>query len=249
MPNNIHDELLNSLIKGLIFSSLISPTNTRLGDNDVICSCIRFVPAGSELDSNKLESLKLKEHAKILSRQNYNKPISYFLLLFLFFQIILPFRHVLFNGYVDYNGIGQRFSWRLKNMYKENDSDIINFKLFVKDFDDAFSNFNLADEPITVAKIKEEKVNIHLTERQKTNIFYYPNMIPLFAQKTKSLIQSKVKLDLIITGKCYMGFMGRDYQLLFDTTIDLTNAKIVPTETYKTNHWLNELKPNPWEFK
>ena len=33
--------------------------------------------------------------------------------------MIIPFRHVFIKGHVDYNGIGQRFSWRMKIMYKE----------------------------------------------------------------------------------------------------------------------------------
>ena len=198
------------------------------------------------LDPKFIESKILKNNARLLSRQHLNKKISYILLVFLFFQIIIPFRHVFFEGYVDYNGIGQRFSWRLKNMYKKHDQEIIKFRLLVKNNSTIMSTFNLAEDPMEVAKFKGKKINVYLTERQKTNLFYYPNMIPEFAKKIEVLIQEKVAVDLIINGECNIGFMGREKQLLFDPNIDLTK---ITNSTYKANTWLNPLKTKPWDIK
>jgi len=198
------------------------------------------------LESKKIEDKTLTCNARLLSRQNFNKNISYVLLCFLFFQIIIPFRHLFFEGYVDYNGIGQRFSWRLKNMYKEHDQEIIRFKLLVKNKSTIMSTFHLSEDPMEIAEFKGKKFNVYLTEKQKTNLFYYPNMIPIFVKKLESLIQEKVAIDFIITGECNIGFMGREKQWLFDPNTDLTK---ITNSTYKTNTWLKPLQKKPWDIK
>ena len=192
------------------------------------------------VSSNKLESYKLKPNARLLSRQYYKKTISFFLLFFLIIQIILPFRHVFVKGYVDYNGIGQRFSWRLKNMYKEpKTAGLVEFTVFTKDTTvvSTFNLFNIGN------------ANIILTNRQRTNLIYYPNIIPAFAQKIEKHFQDSIRnfdFDFIIKGRCEISFMGRESELLFDPNIDLTK---VSNSTYKTNTWLNPLKQKPWDFK
>jgi hypothetical protein len=198
------------------------------------------------LDPHKIEEKILAPNARLLSLQVFNKRIANVLLVFLFLQIIIPFRHIFFEGYVDYNGIGQRFSWRLKNMYKEYNPEIIKFSLLVKNIPTVMSTFNLSEDTMEIAKFKGERINVYLTARQKTNLFYYPNMIPVFAKKIELLIQEKAELDLIINGDCNVGFMGREKQFLFDTNIDLTK---ITSSTYKTNTWLSPLKQKPWDIK
>ena len=191
------------------------------------------------IDSNKLESYKLKPNARLLYRQPYVKKMSILLLFFLIIQIILPFRHVFFKGYVDYNGIGQRFSWRLKNMYKEPKTPgLIEFTVLTLN-NDTVSSFNLYNI---------ENANIILTDRQRTNLIYYPNIIPVFAKKIENHFQGLINnydFDFIIKGRCEIEFMGRKSEFLFDPNIDLTKAS---NSTYKTNTWLNTLKQKPWNF-
>jgi len=200
----------------------------------MIASLILFV------DPNWLEGKFLANNARLLSRQKFKIHITYILLLFLSLQIIIPFRHILFKGYVDYNGIGQRFSWRLKNMYKEpKTAGLIEFTVLTSK-KDTVSTFNL---------FNVDKANIILTDRQKTNLIYYPNMIPFFAKKVEKKFQESInnkQFDFIITGKCEIGFMGRKEELIFSPEIDLTK---ISSLTYKTNTWLNPLKQKPWEIK
>ena len=200
----------------------------------MIASLILFI------NPNWLERKFLTNNARLLNRQKFNINITYILLLFLSLQILIPFRHVFFKGYVDYNGIGQRFSWRLKNMYKEPKTPgLIEFKVLTAK-KDTVSTFNLDNI---------NKVGIKLTDRQKTNLIYYPNMIPVFAKKIENKFQeliSNTDFDFIVTGKCEIGFMGRDPELLFSPEIDLTN---VSSRTCKTNTWLNPLKTKPWDIK
>ena len=190
------------------------------------------------INSDKLEGKILTNNARLLSRQYFNKNIAYVLLIFFFFQIIIPFRHVFFKEHVDYTGIGQRFSWRLKNMYKEpKTSGLIEFTVLTEN-SDTVSTFNL---------FNIENANIILTNRQKTNLIYYPNLIPVFTKKLEEHFKKLINnndFDFIIKGRCEIGFMGRDQQLLFDPDLDLTSIK-----NYNTNLWLEPLKQKPWEIK
>ena len=193
------------------------------------------------IEPSWIEEKILKNNARILSRQNLNVHLTYLLLMFLSLQIIIPFRHFFFKGYVDYNGIGQRFSWRLKNMYKEpvTQPGLINFTVLTSN-GDTVSTFHLRN-------INE--ANIILTDRQKTNLIYYPNMIPIFAKKIEAEFQDSINnknFDFVIHGECEIGFMGRKSELLFSPKIDLTK---ISSLSHKTNSWLNPLKQKPWDFK
>ena len=125
-------------------------------------------------------------------------------------------------------------------MYKEpKTSGLIEFKVLTSK-KDTVSTFNLNNV---------NQAGIVLTDRQKTNLIYYPNMIPIFAKKIEEKFQELINnndFDFIITGKCEIGFMGRSSELLFSPEIDLTN---VSSLTYKTNTWLNPLKTKPWDIK
>lgn len=193
------------------------------------------------IEPSWIEERILKSNARILSRQNLNVHLTYLILIFLSLQIIIPFRHFFFKGYVDYNGIGQRFSWRLKNMYKEpvTQPGLINFTVLTSN-GDTVSTFHLRNI---------DKANIILTDRQKTNLIYYPNMIPIFAKKIEDKFQESINnknFDFVIHGKCEIGFMGRKPELLFSPKIDLTK---ISSLSHKTNLWLNPLKQKPWDFK
>jgi len=91
--------------------------------------------------------------------------ITSFIIAYLIFQLLFPFRHLLYPGHVDWTGEGQRFAWRMKIMLKEAD---INF--FIKDN---------ADNKYPVP------VNKMLSPKQYNNLIYYPDLIPPVAQALK----------------------------------------------------------------
>ena len=229
---------------GIIFSILFHITNfvifILVGGEIGFFPFIMIATLILFVDSKKIEKIYFDQKSRIASKQKFNTPLTIFFLFFLILQIALPFRHFLFDGYVDYNGIGQRFSWRLKNMYKEpKTTGLIEFTVLTSK-NDTVSTFNL---------FNVDKANIILTSRQKTNIIYYPNMIPQFAKKVEKHFQNMIKrpdFNFIIKGRCMIGFMGRESELLFENDLDLTN---ISKSTYKTNTWLNPLKIKPWDLK
>ena len=147
-------------------------------------------------------------------------------------------------------------------MYKEAQPGIIDFTLLINNKKNIVevAKFDLSGNFVSIPITSKDTVKLYLTTKQKTNLLYYPNMIPVFAQKTEKKIIDFMKKksksrrgaktnDFIITAICEFSFMGRESQLLFDPSLDLTNENLAPTTTYKTNVWLNPLKQKPWVFK
>lgn len=191
---------------------------------------------------------KLNKKPKIEIRQN--KWVNIVIICFLLIQIILPFRHLLIKGHVDYNTMGQRFSWRMKTMYKKPYTDgHIQFDVFLQP-----NNLNL--QPLTsfslyqIEKFSQDNKlpKMYLTEKQKTALFYYPDMLPVFAKKTKELILQHNKMpdafDIVIKAKCEMGFMGRAPQSVINSSVDLTRVS-----STNTNNWLHKLQQSPWDVQ
>ena len=79
---------------------------------------------------------------------------------------------------------------------------------------------------------------------------YYPDLIPVFAKKIESIINTHTKkkynvdLDFVILAKCDIEFMGRSSQTLINTSIDLTSVS-----SWNSNKWLNDLEQKPWDLE
>ncbi len=176
--------------------------------------------------------------------------LKYCITVFLIVQIILPFRHILFKGYVDYNGIGQRFSWRMKSMCKNPTTEgIIQFSVFEQKSKKQIAHFHLLNmqEQFKQSGIHE---NIYLTENQIKKLLYYPDLLPIFTKKIESIISNHTKenynkkLKFRISANCHIKFMERPSQALINTSIDLTEMSGL-----NTNKWLNNLEQKPWSVQ
>ena len=77
----------------------------------MISTLILFIPI------NTLTKI-FKTHKQKKEINTNSRLLNIFIICFLIIQMIIPFRHVFVKGHVDYNGIGQRFSWRMKSMCK-----------------------------------------------------------------------------------------------------------------------------------
>jgi len=151
---------------------------------------------------------------------NNSQILKNFVFCFLIIQLALPFRHIFFKGHVDYNGVGQRFSWRMKIMYKESD---INY--FITN------------------KMTGKKYNVNikpmLTNKQYNNLHYFPDLIVPLAKKIKLEANEKFNIqNAKITCEYKTKFMGGEEQLLFSPTLDLSKID----KNITANKWLWELK-------
>ncbi len=161
-----------------------------------------------------------KLHQKPEIQSHNTRFINTFIIFFLIIQLLIPFRHTLFKGHVDYTGIGQRFSWRMKIMYKE-----VDFKYFI----------------INTQTNEKYAVNVEkmLTPKQYNNVKYFPDLIVPLAKKIKLEATEKFNIkNPKVVCEYKIGFMGQKQQLLFSPDLDLSK---IPTNTL-TNQWLWPLK-------
>jgi len=165
-----------------------------------------------------MQFFRLNEQPTLLL--NMPMMLKKFIIFFLILQLVLPFRHILFKGNVDYNGIGQRFSWRMKIMYKESKIDYF-----------------------IINKMTQEKYSVNirpmLTNKQFNNLKYYPDLIIPLAKKIKLEANEKFNIkNAKVTCEYKMKFMNGDEHLIFSPELDLTKIN----ESKKSNKWLWELK-------
>lgn len=157
-----------------------------------------------------------------------NKLISFFLLVFVVFQVSIPFRYVLYPGNLFWTEEGFRFSWRVMLMHKEGSATF-----YVKD-----------------SKTKREieiRNSDYLTEIQEDQMSTQPDMILQYAQFLKStfkdsLIQvgtQKIYLrNPSIHANIFVSLNGRSSQLYVSKKHDLSKLPY----NLKHRNWLEPMK-------
>ena len=149
-----------------------------------------------------------------------NKRILTLISIYFLIQLIIPFRHYLYTDYVDWTGEGQRFSWRMKIMYKASD-----IKFFLYDS--------------TTQNKMEINYRSFLTAKQYTNLIYYPDFIPTLAKYIKNEGIKKGFTDTKVVADFNIGFMGHPFQSIVNPNTDLSELNC---STIKHSKWINSLK-------
>ena len=171
-------------------------------------------------DPVKTKKLLIPKSKKQTENIKHSSLLTKLLIVFIFLQCLLPFRHYLFSGYVDYNGVGQRFSWRMKLMYKE-----VNLQYYITD--------------LRTNQRFETNVANMLTNKQFNNLKYFPDLVVPLAKKIKEISRKEKGIMYPkITCDYNIQFMNHSTQKLFNPNIDLSaisNKKL-------TNTWIKPLK-------
>ena len=145
-----------------------------------------------------------------------NRLIIYSLSLYFVIQLLLPLRHHLFAGDVNWTEEGHRLSWHMMLRVK---SGYVNFNI-----KDAHSNQEWKVKP-----------RDYLTSKQKAVIATRPDMCWQFVQILKEDFKSKGYPDIEIYAEGKVSLNGSNYQELYDPTKDLAKAE---WETFKSSSWL-----------
>ncbi len=184
------------------------------------CLVIFFDP---DKIASKLSWLAPRKKGNKKERLPSINPISWapvVITVYLVFHLIIPFRHFLYPDHVDWNGVGQRFSWRMKIMYKDVDM-----------------HFYLIEEGST--EKREVNVGYFLNDKQYTNLMYYPDFIPPVAQYIREEgIRQGMKNPRVVADFT-VGFNGNKKRLLVDPNTDLSKVKYQPGEGL---YWLKTSK-------
>ena len=163
--------------------------------------------------------VKTASFVSVEPNSKMGKWLPLLIILFVVFQVLFPFRHLVIPGHVDYTGQGQRFSWRMKIMYKMPD---IQFYFTLQGSEQK--------QEINVANV--------LTDKQYTNLIYYPDFVPVVARHLKQELIKKGATNPKITADFKIGFMGHEMKPLFDPNLDLTTVQYHP---HFKNDWIYPL--------
>jgi hypothetical protein len=129
-----------------------------------------------------------------------------FLILFLSFQILFPWRYVLYPGNLFWTEEGYRFSWRVMLMEKTGTA-----QFYVKD--------NATGREGVVVNSQ------FLNSFQENQMSTQPDMILQFAQHLKKYYKKKGIEDPGVRAEVYVTLNARPSQLLIDPHLDLTSLK------------------------
>jgi hypothetical protein len=172
----------------------------------VICSVVLFIEPekiSSTFNTKSIEIKKSKSKNKI-EFFNINKSVSALLIIWFAFQILFPFRYLLYDNNPEWSGDGNRFSWRMKLAYKNYD-----FKFYVYD-------------PLTKDKYPVKIENM-LTQKQYNNLGYYPEFIPPLAIMIKKEAILKGVENAEIRADFLVGFNDLPQKFIVDPNIDLSS--------------------------
>lgn len=164
---------------------------------------------------NWLEAkLSINRDGWTIARPRKTAPVlTYFLMLFITAQLLIPFRSALYPGDLFWNEEGFRFSWRVMLMHKE-----------------GHATFYLHDK----ATGRESEINNakFLTQTQEDQMATQPDMILQYARILKEHYDGKIlhygahtfKIeDPAIYAKIYVSLNGRPSQLFVDKKKDLAS--------------------------
>lgn len=131
-----------------------------------------------------------------------------FLVAYLSWQVLMPFRHLLYPGSVHWTEEGHRFSWHMKLREKR-----ANVQFF-------------ATDPRT-GRTWEIDQTKYLSSQQRSHVGRWPDMCLQFAHFMAEELRKEGYPDIEIRAKGTASLNGRRYQPLIDPNVDLVKEKRV----------------------
>ncbi len=138
-----------------------------------------------------------------------------FIVLFVVFQILFPFRHLLYPGEVSWHEQGYRFSWRVMLMEKAGT---------------AF--FHVKDEGSPRALAVNNR--LFLTPTQEKMMAIQPDMLVQYAHFLREYYEKEGMRNPEVTADVYVTLNGRQSKLFIDNTVDLSGE----SDTWKPKTWV-----------
>jgi hypothetical protein len=123
--------------------------------------------------------------------------------LFVGLQVLLPFRHFLYPGPVDWTEEGHRFSWRMKLRDKRGEVRFV------------------AVDPASGRSYPLHEVDAVLTQNQRLMMIHDPEMIRQFARFLKERLQQAGYPGVEVRALTSVSLNGRPRQSLVDPGVDL----------------------------
>ena len=158
------------------------------------------------------------EKTESTTSQRQMKLLQPVLLIYFIIQIFLPIRHHLIPGKVLWTEEGHRLSWRMMLRTKQ-----------------ASTLFYVQEEDSNVRR--RISITDYITKNQYGDVLTKPDMMWQLAQRIEQHYRKNDRGDVAIFVKARVGVNGRNYSLLTDENVDLTE---VDWETFGHQDWLLE---------
>ncbi|MEL6558533.1 MAG: HTTM domain-containing protein [Bacteroidota bacterium] len=146
-----------------------------------------------------------------------SKLVAGTLIVFVVFQLLFPWRFLMYPNDLFWSEEGYRFSWRVMLIEKA-----------------GYATFYVTD-PRTGQKSQVFN-NEYLTAQQEKMMATQPDMIWQFAQFIKEDYQKKGIENPVINAEVYATLNGKRSRLLIDPSIDLTKV----TDSFEPKQWITE---------
>ena len=159
--------------------------------------------------------LKIKQVSSTFVQNSKSKMIVILLSIYIFLQVVIPFRYLLYDGNLFWSEEGMRFSWRVMLMHKE-----------------GLSTFYVKDKK-TKGEIEIDNTK-YLTNTQIDQMSTQPDFILQYANYLKNtfsdtlLVYGKNRFHLknpSIHAESFVSLNGRPHKLFIDKKLDLTLIK------------------------
>ncbi|MDG5493003.1 HTTM domain-containing protein [Psychroserpens sp. SPM9] len=149
----------------------------------------------------------------------YLKPIKTILIVFFVFQLLIPFRYLLYPNELFWTEEGYRFSWRVMLMEK---AGLTTFKIANAET----GHYFYVDNTDFLTPFQEKQMN------------FQPDFILEYAHFLGDHFKSQGHENIQVFADSYVALNGRLSQQYIDPTIDLYQEK----ESFKPKHWILPFK-------
>ena len=195
----------------MIFSTII------FFDSNLHIRILEFFKNGIKILTIRTTSLT-NNTSKQIKNYTTHKVSHLVITCFLFFQLIIPWRSLLYPGELFWNEEGYRFSWRVMLMEKAGSA---NFKIL----DSVTQNYFYVDN------------NDFLTPVQQKQMSFQPDMILEYGHYLGNHFKSQGHKNIAVFVESYVSLNGRLSQQFIDPTVDLMKQE----ETFRHKYWINPL--------
>lgn len=160
-----------------------------------------------------------KANSSEIITSKLSSKIPKWVVLFFAFQLLFPWRYLLYEGNLFWTEQGYRFSWRVMLMEKAGTATF-----YVKDAKTGREGMVMNDD--------------FLRPHQEKQLAMQPDMILQYAHFLKKHYESKGIVNPAVRAEVYITLNGAPSQLLFDSELDLTKIQ----DSWANKDWILPLK-------
>jgi hypothetical protein len=192
-----------------VFPLVMSTCTLIFFSNRFHQNILNFLPA--------FKKYALKEESFLNFRQNSLKKYAIYTVVgaYILFQVLFPFRYLLYRGNLFWTEEGYRFSWRVMLIEKA-----------------GTATFYVIDSKNGIEGVVYN--GDFLNQHQEKQMSFQPDMILQFAHYLKKYYSEIGVTDPKVRCEAYVTLNGRQSRLLIDPNLDLTTVK----DSFKPKYWI-----------